>query len=200
MKLYTDYVDLLHEHGLLKQTFTGALKIWTCSGFAHLFDLLKPNSILEIGRCDGHSLGLFRFLAPEALIVSVDPAPRPHAQKVIDFMDERARSQGHDPKTVFIDKTSDAAFAGGGGIGEYRYDFALIDGDHTYEGAKRDWENTKPLMVKNGVVAFDNTEMKCGKVFYEIKDLETVQPFHINFRADPADGGQYGFVFMGERP
>lgn len=200
MKLYTDYVDLLHEQGMLKQTFTGALKIWTCCGLAHLFDLLKPETILEIGRCDGHSLGLFRFLAPDALIISVDPAPRPHAKTVIDFMDNRASELGGRPRTIFIDKKSDDAFSAEEVSMHGPYDFALIDGDHSYEGALRDWGNTKPLMTKNGVVAFDNTEMVCGKVFDQIDDFETVKPFHINFRKDPADGGQYGFVFMGDRP
>jgi hypothetical protein len=56
------------------------------------------------------------------------------------------------------------------------------------------------MMEPNGVACFDNLEMKCGKVFEEITDLETVKPFHVNFRKDPADGGQYGFVFMGDRP
>ncbi len=203
MKLYTDYVDIMHEHGLLRQTFTGALKIWTCCGFAHLFDLLNPANILEIGRCDGHSLGLFRFLAPLATIVSVDPVPRGHAQKVIDFMDKREVAStmvDFMPRTVFIDKTSDDAFSSGLVKDLGPYDFALIDGDHTFEGAMRDWKNTKPLMAKNGVVCFDNLEMDCGKVFDKIDDYETVKPFHINFRKDPADGGQYGFVFMGERP
>ena len=160
--------------------------------------MLQPQRILEIGRCDGHSLGLFRFLAPHATIVSVDPVARMHAQKVIGFMDERARREGGTRTTTFIDKTSDKAFEDGLPIQDF--DFALIDGDHTYEGAKRDWENVKPLMHKHGVVCFDNLEMECGKVFYEIDEYETVQPFHINFRKDPADGGQYGFVFMGERP
>ena len=195
MKLYTDYCDFLHERGLLRGTLTKAIKIWTGCGFAHLFDMLQPKVILEIGRFDGHSLGLFRWLAPEAAIISVEPSPRPHAKKVIDALWEH----GLPGETIFIDKTSDEAFKDPGLL-NLRYDFALIDGDHSYEGALRDWGNTKGVMAPNGVVAFDNTEMACGKVFDRIDDFKTVKPFHVNFRKDPADGGQFGLVFMGDRP
>ena len=200
MILYSDYCDLLHTHGLLRGTLTKAIKIWTGCGFAHTFDMLMPQTIFEIGRFDGHSLGLMRFLAPAATIVSVEPQPRPHATAVLEFLDKRAMALGFTPKTIYVNKTSDRAFGDGDVEKHGPYDFALIDGDHSYEGALRDWGNTKGVMAPDGVVAFDNTEMACGRVFSRIDDYETVMPFHVNFRKDPADGGQYGLVFMGKRP
>lgn len=189
MKLYTDYTGYMAKHGMLQQTLTKALKIWTCCGIAHVFDLLKPKRILEIGRFDGHSLGLFCFLAPEAEIISVDPAPRPHSNKIAEWFDNDVK---------LINKTSDQAFADGDIGGPF--DFALIDGDHGYAGAKRDWINTQKVMAPHGVVCFDNIEMACGKVFHEITDFEKVEPFHVSFRGQPGDGGHYGLVFMGDRP
>ena len=35
-----------------------------------------------------------------------------------------------------------------------KIDFLFIDGDHTYEGVKRDWEIYSPLVKKGGVVMF----------------------------------------------
>ncbi len=41
-------------------------------------------------------------------------------------------------------------------MGRYRLATLWIDGDHSYEGVKRDWENYSPLVVPGGYVLFDN--------------------------------------------
>ena len=37
------------------------------------------------------------------------------------------------------------------------YDVLLIDGDHTYEGAKQDWEDYMPLVKQGGVIFLHDT-------------------------------------------
>lgn len=56
-------------------------------------------------------------------------------------------------------------------------DFLFIDGDHTYEGVKQDWEMYSPLVRDGGLVAFHDIvdhppELDChvAEVWREIKD------------------------------
>ena len=55
------------------------------------------------------------------------------------------RRDSHDPKTV---RRLERLLAG------RSIDFLLIDGDHSYEGVKRDWELYEPLVTPGGLIAF----------------------------------------------
>ena len=57
-----------------------------------------------------------------------------------------------------------------------KLDFLFIDGDHTYEGVKKDFELYSPLVAKGGIVAFHdiashsaNDACKVDKFWNEIK-------------------------------
>ena len=39
-----------------------------------------------------------------------------------------------------------------------RFDLIFIDGDHRYEGVKRDFENFRPLLSKRGVILFHDVD------------------------------------------
>jgi predicted O-methyltransferase YrrM len=53
-------------------------------------------------------------------------------------------------------------------------DFLFIDGDHSYEGVKKDWEMYSPLVRKGGLIAFHdiapNYDSGSRKFYNEIKD------------------------------
>ncbi|MEM4488736.1 MAG: class I SAM-dependent methyltransferase [Desulfurococcaceae archaeon] len=55
------------------------------------------------------------------------------------------RADSHDPKTLEFVKRI---------LGNGKLDFLFIDGDHTYEGVKRDFEMYSPLVRKGGIIAF----------------------------------------------
>ncbi|MEM4674909.1 MAG: class I SAM-dependent methyltransferase, partial [Nitrososphaerota archaeon] len=55
------------------------------------------------------------------------------------------RADSHDPKTLEIVKRI---------LGDGKLDFLFIDGDHTYEGVKRDFEIYSPLVRRGGIIAF----------------------------------------------
>jgi hypothetical protein len=52
-------------------------------------------------------------------------------------------------------------------------EFVLIDGDHTYVGAERDWEAVQPHLAERSVVFFDNMGHSggCGRFFATLDPL-----------------------------
>jgi predicted O-methyltransferase YrrM len=129
---------------------------------------LAPKRILEIGTCKGGSLYIWTRLAqPDATIVSVDlpggkfgggysklrtPIYQRFArpQQKLHLM----RANSHAPETLTEVKKT---FAGN------QIDFLFIDGDHTYEGVKQDWEMYSPLVRKGGLVAFHDVAGNYGE-------------------------------------
>jgi cephalosporin hydroxylase len=68
------------------------------------------------------------------------------------------RADSHDPST--LDEVRRL-------IGDNEIDFLFLDGDHTYEGIKKDWEMYAPLVRSGGIIAFhdvagnyDSTQVK----------------------------------------
>lgn len=124
-----------------------------------ILDKLKPRALLEIGTANGGTLFLFtRVAISDATIISVDLPGGPFGggyprwkiplyksftrdgQKIFLI-----RSDSHNPKTLNQVKEI---------LGNGRLDFLFIDGDHTYEGVKRDFEMYSPLVRKGGIIAF----------------------------------------------
>ncbi len=190
MRIYKDYVEELRKAKLLKGTLTQAIKHWTASFICHLFDTHDFKNILEIGRCDGHSLGLLRWLAPYASITSIDPKPRPHAVKVVEHFQVEAGRAVH-----FIDMKSSEAFRDGL-VKEGPFDFVLIDGDHSYAATNNDWVESCKLATDNAVVVFDNIgeHTGAGQFFRENMNIyRSRRPMDVGFYHN--DVGEFGVVF-----
>ncbi|MEM1858754.1 MAG: class I SAM-dependent methyltransferase, partial [Desulfurococcaceae archaeon] len=114
---------------------------------------------LEIGTANGGTLFLFCQIAElDATIISIDLPGGPFGGGYPEwrvplyksFAKERQRvhlirADSHDPKTLGIVKRI---------LGDRKLDFLFIDGDHTYEGVKRDFEMYSPLVRKGGIIAF----------------------------------------------
>jgi predicted O-methyltransferase YrrM len=47
-------------------------------------------------------------------------------------------------------------------FGGSEIDFLFIDGDHSYEGVKRDWEMYSTLVRKGGIIAFHDVASNYG--------------------------------------
>ncbi|MEM3793697.1 MAG: class I SAM-dependent methyltransferase [Candidatus Bathyarchaeia archaeon] len=120
---------------------------------------LKPKTLLEVGTASGGTLFLFCQVAePDAIIISVDlPGglfgggyPEWRIPLYKSFAKERQRlhlirADSHNPKTLEIVKNI---------LSDRKLDFLFIDGDHTYDGVKRDFETYSPLVRKGGIIAF----------------------------------------------
>ena len=120
---------------------------------------ISPNNILEIGTARGGSLLLWTRIASEdATIISIDlpggsfGGGYPLLRKLVysNFGKVRQkiiliRGNSHDSKTLGKVKCI---------LQSSKLDFLFIDGDHSYEGVKRDFEMYSPLVRKGGIIAF----------------------------------------------
>jgi predicted O-methyltransferase YrrM len=119
----------------------------------------KPSTVVEIGTFKGGTLfALCQAADPEARIVSIDlpkgkglfgggyswregrrfrKFPQP-GQRLTTL-----RCDSHSPETVR--QVEDL-------LGGRPIDFLMIDGDHTYDGVKRDWETWEPLVAPQGLI------------------------------------------------
>jgi cephalosporin hydroxylase len=120
---------------------------------------LRPKVVLEIGTAGGGTLFLFTRVADtEAKIISIDlpggpfgggyPEWRMRLYRAFSRGKQRIyliRKDSHDPETLEELKRI---------LGGEKIDFLFIDGDHRYEGVRRDFEMYGPLVRKGGIIAF----------------------------------------------
>jgi len=138
--------------------------------YAQAISDLKPKLALEIGTLHGGTLCLLSRLAdPGATIVSVD-LPLGHFGggykwfympifKSFARLGQRIhllRADSHAPATVSAVRKI---------LGDRRLDLLFIDGDHTYDGVRKDFELYHPLVRPGGLVAFhdvaEHTDRTC---------------------------------------
>ena len=115
--------------------------------------------LVEIGVWHGvTTCRLRRVMAEDGVLFAVDPFPRGRlgfsAQRYI-AMHEVERVKGG--IVLWIRKTGEEA---GRAHAHYRdppVDFVFIDGDHTREGLRGDWEAWSPLIASKGIVALHDS-------------------------------------------
>ena len=143
---------------------------------------LNPKIILEIGTAGGGTLYLFtRIIDPEAIIISLDlpggsfgggysewkipiyQSFTKNGQKI-----KLLRADSHSPKTFKLVKTV---------LADKKVDFLFIDGDHTYEGVKRDFNMYSSLVKEGGITALHDiaehdlrSSCKVNKFWNELKN------------------------------
>lgn len=119
---------------------------------------LHPQTVLEVGTARGGTLLLLcRHAAPDALVVSVD---LPYGRNGGGYPRWKAsmyeRFAHHAQRLVLIrgdshaESTRDTVERV---LNRKPLDFLLIDGDHSYEGVKRDFELYSPLVAPTGLIA-----------------------------------------------
>jgi predicted O-methyltransferase YrrM len=120
---------------------------------------LRPRVVVEIGTASGGTLFLLtRVAAPDALLVSLDlpggrfgggyqawrkPIYRSFAapgQRIVLL-----RGSSHDPAMAERLRRQ---------LGGRAIDFLFIDGDHSYDGVRADFETYAPLVRPGGLIAF----------------------------------------------
>jgi predicted O-methyltransferase YrrM len=158
----------------------------------------EPRCVLEIGRGNGGTLYLLaRAAAPDALLVSLDlrDHDRAHSRLFGSFArgDQRVVVRLADSQS---EETRDSVATL---FGARQLDLLFIDGDHAYEGVRRDYELYAPLVRPGGLIAFhdivDGPESAVGGVprfWREVKE-SLVEPVElIESRAQGGFGIGFG--------
>jgi predicted O-methyltransferase YrrM len=150
----------------LASTFVSAgIRIWPWQIRSELVGLLAllerdpPRTVLELGTAEGGTLFTFtRVAADDAVLISIDlpegrfgggyPAWRTPLYKSFAHACQRVeliRADSHEAATI----TRVKAVLDGRPL-----DFLFVDGDHSYEGVKRDFDVYAPLVRPAGRIAF----------------------------------------------
>jgi len=118
---------------------------------------MKPKIILEIGTSRGGTLYLFSRLAqPGGLVISIDKPGEPGSVRPVMRAVYRTFGKKNGVQVMTLDRDSHAA----GTHAEIerilagrQIDLLFIDGDHSYEGVKADFESYRRWVAPNGIVA-----------------------------------------------
>jgi predicted O-methyltransferase YrrM len=131
---------------------------------AHLVQERRPDVVVEIGTANGGTLFCFaRLSAPHALLVSIDLPGGVHGGGYPAWKRPLYRSFARDGQRIELlrgDSHSDAmrqrleSLLGGRPI-----DLLMIDGDHTYDGVRADYELYTPLVRPGGLVVFHDIRL-----------------------------------------
>ena len=172
--------------------------------YEEILELLKilneeePRAVLEIGTANGGTLFLFsRAASKDTTLISVDlpkgmfgggyPIWKIPLYKSFALSNQKIRlirADSHKQST--LDRVKSI-------LNGTEIDFLFIDGDHTYEGVKKDFKMYSPLVKNGGIIAFHDivpgSEELVGGVpefWREIKDK-------YNTREIVKDWGQGGY-------
>jgi len=110
----------------------------------------NPHSVVEIGSAYGGTLFLWsRYLNPES-ITAIDISP------YFKVRSRLWREFNQDVDYTFLNTSSQNESVRNRVKDEHEtgVDFLFIDGDHTYDGVKQDFELYSPLVNDGGIIAF----------------------------------------------
>ena len=118
---------------------------------------MKPKIILEIGTSQGGTLYLFsRLVQPGGLVISIDKPGEPGSVRYVMRAVYRTFGQKHGSKVITLDRDSHAPHTHAEVeqlLAGRRIDLLFIDGDHSYQGVKADFQTYRQWIAPNGVIA-----------------------------------------------
>jgi cephalosporin hydroxylase len=181
----------IHEHG-------GLQKDTELSGFLAVLLDFQPEVVVEIGSDAGGTLWAWRQLGSVRRVIGVD-LPRAGFSTGAELQEHDAEvvhGDSHDVATLeALTKLLDGDVV----------DLLFIDGDHTYQGVKADWEMYHPLVRRGGIVAFHDVLhhpghplVEVGEAYQRILRDHGYEHEEIIDALDPGWGG-IGVVHVPER-
>jgi predicted O-methyltransferase YrrM len=129
------------------------------SSLLRLLQAQPPRTVLEIGTAGGGTLFLLtRVAAPDALLVSVDLRRGPFGGGYPAWRSRLYRSFAREGQRVELVRGDSHAEGTRKRIRSLlqgrTIDLLFVDGDHTYEGVRRDFADYAPLVHTGGLIAF----------------------------------------------
>jgi len=187
-KTVEDYINLSFSYyykpikRLQFKITTRALQIKSeLQKFIELFTKYQPQVVLEIGTARGGTLFLLtKFSSPNAHLISLDLPGGQFGGGYSRWVGYFFKSFALDTQKISIIRADSHSVATLNKLNKILngklIDILFIDGDHTYEGVKKDFEMYGPLVKKGGVIAFHDIvvhppEINCNvnKFWNEIK-------------------------------
>jgi predicted O-methyltransferase YrrM len=169
----------------------------------------KLRTVLEIGTDKGGTLFLFsRIASPDATIVSMNlPWSSLNAQcmkyRNLLFAKFASRKQTLNLLTANSHEHASLERVKGSLRGQ-KIDFLFIDGDHSYEGVKKDFEMYAPLVRNGGIIGFHDIAVNRGQKAEPVRDYwKQVKQRHKHKELEYSGGKGYGIgivYWRGEKP
>ncbi|MFQ5906399.1 MAG: class I SAM-dependent methyltransferase [bacterium] len=124
-----------------------------------LLEKLTPRVCLEIGTAKGGTLFLFTMVAdPSATLLSIDLPCGPFGGGYPAWKILVLKSLAKESQTIHCIRSDSRSLSTLSDVRRIlsgrKVDFLFIDGDHTYEGVKGDFEMYAPLVNEGGMIAF----------------------------------------------
>lgn len=127
-----------------------------------LLNILQKRNIrrmIEIGTAMGGTLFLFtRMIDSSARIISLDLPKGKFGGGYEDFKIPFFANFARKNQWIFLVRADSHSFSSFSTVKSIlkgqKIDFLFIDGDHTYEGVKQDYQMYAPLVCKGGLIAF----------------------------------------------
>lgn len=115
--------------------------------------------LAEIGVWHGVTTTILRrVMAPDAVLFAVDPFSPGRLGFSVQKLIAHGEVNRQDKGTVqWLETTGVDAAKVLRAAREDPIDFIFIDGDHSYEGLKGDWEAWRPLIARGGIVALHDS-------------------------------------------
>ena len=140
-----------------------------------ILEQLRPETLLEIGTARGGTLFLFtRIASPTATFISIDLPGGMFGGGYEDWRIALYKSFALDRQKIYLIRADSHSINTLNNvksiIDDKKIDFLFIDGDHSYEGVKKDFEMYSTLVRKGGIIAFhdivphDRAHDPCGVV------------------------------------
>jgi predicted O-methyltransferase YrrM len=170
-------VPFLYQGPRIYKTISPTQIIQEIRGLYDIIKALQPRYVCEIGTDKGGTFYLWcKSSSDDAVLVSIDLPSRkrysPARRRLYRHFGKSKRqalhfiaSDSHQPATLELVRRA---------VGEHPLDFLFIDGDHTYEGSRQDYEMYAPLVRPGGLIAFHDIATEradCGvpRLWEEIK-------------------------------
>lgn len=199
-KTIDDHVNLVFSFGFSPFDIKPKQDKWEISQLMRILAKLAPKTVLEIGTARGGTFYLCtRVASPNAILISIDLPRGPFGGGYPEWKIPFYRSFGlasqkihllransHDETTLCeIEKI----------LGGLEADFLFIDGDHTYDGVKKDFWMYGKLVRRGGIIALHDIcprspEIGCevDKFWLEIQDSYRYREIVRNWSQGPGIG------------
>jgi len=134
---------------------------WELEQMLAVVERLQPARVLEVGSMWGGTL--WHWLQIADIVVAIDDEMRR-----ADEWQQWAADAGTGLQLLQGMSQYQTIVAAAAVLGPY--DFIFIDGDHTYDAVKADWENYRGMAASGGIFAFHDTQ-HIGDDTYGVEQL-----------------------------